>query len=67
MRVLVTGATSMIGRTVINRLVERGDEVTSLQRRPSGIEGIAEIQGSITDIDVVERAVEGQELSLIHI
>ncbi len=66
MRVLVTGATSMIGRTVINRLVERGDEVTALQRRPSGIEGITEIQGSITDIEVVHRAVEGQE-GVIHV
>lgn len=66
MKVLVTGATSMIGRHVISRLVTRGDDVTALQRSPSGIDGITEIQGSITDVDVVEQAVEGQD-GVIHV
>lgn len=43
MRVLVTGATSLIGRHVVSRLVERGDQVTVLQRHPSGIAGVSEI------------------------
>lgn len=66
MKVLVTGATSMIGRHVIERLTARGDEVTCLQRSPSGIDGIREIRGSITDFEVVQRAVEGQE-GVIHV
>ncbi len=43
MKVLVTGATSLIGRHIVSRLVERGDEVTVLQRHPSGIEGVSEV------------------------
>lgn len=66
MKVLVTGATSMIGRKVIDRLIARGDSVTALQRRQSGIEGITEIQGSITDFDTVAEAVAGQD-GVIHV
>ncbi|MGQ7843959.1 NAD-dependent epimerase/dehydratase family protein [Granulosicoccus sp. 3-233] len=43
MKVLVTGATSLIGRHVVSRLVERGDQVTVLQRRPSGLNGVDEV------------------------
>ncbi|ASJ74902.1 NAD-dependent epimerase/dehydratase family protein [Granulosicoccus antarcticus] len=43
MKVLVTGATSLIGRHVVSRLLERGDQVTVLQRRPSGITGVSEV------------------------
>ncbi len=42
-KILVTGATSLIGRHIVSRLVERGDQVTVMQRSPSGIEGVAEI------------------------
>ena len=42
-KVLVTGATSLIGRHIVSRLLERGDEVTVLQRRPSGIAGVTEV------------------------
>ncbi len=42
MKVLLTGATSLIGRHVVARLLERGDEVTVVQRNPSRIEGVAE-------------------------
>lgn len=34
MRVTVTGATGLIGRAVVDRLLERGDEVTVLSRDP---------------------------------
>ena len=43
MKVLVTGATSLIGRHIVSRLVERGDQVTVLQRHPSGIAGVSEV------------------------
>ena len=55
MRVLVTGATSMIGAELARSLLTRGDELTVLQRRPSGLP-CREVLGDITD-----------SLSLIHI
>ena len=42
-KVLVTGATSLIGRHIVSRLLERGDEVSVLQRRASGIAGVTEV------------------------
>ncbi|MFK7858437.1 MAG: NAD-dependent epimerase/dehydratase family protein [Granulosicoccus sp.] len=44
MRILVTGATSLIGRHVIERLIQRGDEITVVQRGASGIEGVTEFR-----------------------
>ena len=43
MKILVTGATSMIGRHVINLLKARGDDITVMQRRNCGIEGVNEV------------------------
>lgn len=65
MRVLVTGATSMIGRMTVERLLARGDDVTTLQRTPSGLP-TAEFAGSILDPDVVDRAVDGQD-AVLHL
>ncbi len=66
MKILVTGSTSMIGRAVVDRLLARGDEVSTLQRSPSGIAGVTEFQGSITDVDSVLEAVLGQD-AVIHL
>ena len=65
MRILVTGASSLIGRRTVDRLVGRGDTVTTLQRTPSGL-GTAEILGSVTDPAVVERACTDQD-AIIHL
>ena len=65
-RVLVTGSTSMIGKAVVDRLIARGDDVSTLQRNPSGRSDVAEVQGSITDIDAVQHAVAGQD-AVIHL
>ena len=35
-KVLVTGASSMLGSAVADSLAARGDDVTVVQRRPSG-------------------------------
>ena len=49
MKVLVTGATSLLGARVVERLIARGDAVTVLQRNPSGLTGVHEILGDIAD------------------
>ena len=60
MRVLVTGASSLIGAGVVDRLVERGDQVVALQRRrvadlPDAVE---QYLGDIADHAVVSAAAE---------
>lgn len=66
MRILVTGATSMIGRMVAERLMARGDEVTVLQRSASELDGVRQFNGSITDAGIVSQAVDGQD-AVIHL
>lgn len=57
--VLVTGASGLLGSSVARRLVEAGHPVTTLQRRPSGVEGARDVQGSVTDPDSVADALAG--------
>lgn len=66
MKVLVTGASGMLGGGVARALAERGDEVTVLQRRPSGIDGVREVLGDITVPADVDRAVAGQD-AVMHL
>lgn len=63
MRILLTGATGMTGRATALKLLERGDDVTVLQRRPSGL-GCREILADLTDRTAVRAAAEGQDLVL---
>jgi 2-alkyl-3-oxoalkanoate reductase len=65
MRVLVTGASGMLGRATATALAGRGDEVTVLQRRPAGLPG-REVLGDVADPAVVRRAVEGQH-AVLHL
>ncbi len=65
MRVLVTGASGLLGATVVARLFERGDEVTTLQRRASGIDGVRDVRGSLTDQGAVDDAVRGAD-AVVH-
>jgi nucleoside-diphosphate-sugar epimerase len=55
MRVLVTGASGMIGRGVAQALIDRGDEVSVLQRRPSGL-SCREVLADVTDVAAVRQA-----------
>lgn len=63
MRVLVTGASGLLGRTTATALAARGDDVTVLQRRPSGT-GCREVLGDVADAVAVEKAARGQEVVL---
>ena len=65
MRILVTGASGMLGRATAQRLMSRGDQVTVLQRRPSGLP-CTEVLGDIADPAVVARAAEEQD-AVVHL
>ncbi|MFF2317258.1 NAD-dependent epimerase/dehydratase family protein [Arthrobacter sp. NPDC058097] len=66
MRVLVTGASGLLGREVARLLVRQGHAVTTFQRRPSGVDGAADFCGSVTDDEALRRAVDGAE-GIIHL
>lgn len=64
MRVLVTGASGLLGRGLARALIERGDDVTVLQRRPSGLP-CREVLGDVADAGAVARATAGQD-AVVH-
>jgi nucleoside-diphosphate-sugar epimerase len=62
-RVLVTGATSLLGGAVARRLQARGDDVTVFQRRPSEL-GFREVLGDVADRSAVDTAVAGVDVAV---
>src|SRR5699024_3280492 len=64
--VLVTGASGVLGSGVAQALRDAGANVTVLQRSASGLDGIQEIRGSVTDSEAVSKAVERVD-SVIHV
>ncbi|MBG6190624.1 nucleoside-diphosphate-sugar epimerase [Arthrobacter sp. CAN_A212] len=66
MRVLVTGASGMLGRVTAELLQAQGHEVRTFQRRPAGLSGIEDSLGSITDPTAVQRAVLGMD-AVVHL
>lgn len=65
LRVLVTGASGMLGGAVADALAARGDDVTVLQRRPSG-RGHREVLADIADGTAVTAAVAGHD-AVVHL
>ncbi|WP_138733249.1 NAD-dependent epimerase/dehydratase family protein [Modestobacter excelsi] len=65
MRVLVTGASGMLGRATATALADRGDDVTVLQRRPAGLP-CREVLGDVADPAVVGAAAAGQD-AVLHL
>jgi nucleoside-diphosphate-sugar epimerase len=64
--VLVTGASGFLGRAVAAEFVAAGHEVRTLQRRPSGVDGVKDLTGSITDAGAVAEAVDGAD-GVVHL
>lgn len=64
MKVLVTGATSMIGVATVQELLRLGHEVRILQRGESPL-NVEVVRGDIRDAEVVTRAVSGCDV-VIH-
>lgn len=67
MKVLVTGATGLIGNAVARKLAERGDAVRALVRDPARASGllpaaVERFAGDILDPAALARAMDGSEL-----
>jgi dihydroflavonol-4-reductase len=65
--VLVTGATGFLGRHLVRRLRERGEDVRALVRREADErrlreDGVEAVRGDICDLSAVRRAAAGREL-----
>ncbi|MCG7287581.1 NAD-dependent epimerase/dehydratase family protein [Cellulomonas sp. ACRRI] len=66
MTVLVTGASGLLGGAVARVLAGRGDDVRTLQRRPSGVPGVRDVAGSVTDPAAVAVALDGVD-AVVHL
>jgi len=67
-RVLVTGARGMLGGAIVTRLLARGHEVRTLQRRSSGLAQpgrVVETLGDLADPSAVALAMRGCD-AIIH-
>ena len=64
-RVVVTGASGLLGGSVARRLVQEGYAVTTFQRGAAGIPGAREVRGSLTDAEAVRDLMQGQD-ALVH-
>jgi nucleoside-diphosphate-sugar epimerase len=68
MRWLVTGGAGFLGINLVRHLLERGEQVTSLDREPFAYperDQITEVRGDIRDRTDVERAVDGADV-VVH-
>ncbi|MEV7760074.1 NAD-dependent epimerase/dehydratase family protein [Curtobacterium flaccumfaciens] len=66
MKVLVTGASGFLGQATAAAVRDAGHEVRTFQRRPSGVPGVQDVAGTMTDDAAVARAVDGVE-AVVHL
>lgn len=63
MKVLLTGGTGFLGRTVARSLAARGHDLRVLARAGSNLDGLPPgatiVRGDVTDLDSLQRAAEG--------
>jgi len=62
----VTGASGLLGGAVAAAVRDAGHEVTTFQRSPSGVTGVVDALGTVTDRAAVEAAVAGQD-AVVHL
>jgi nucleoside-diphosphate-sugar epimerase len=65
-KVLVTGASGFLGQATAAAVRDAGHEVRSFQRRPSGVPGVQDVAGTMTDDAAIARAVDGVE-AVVHL
>ncbi|MCU1404172.1 MAG: nucleoside-diphosphate sugar epimerase [Glaciihabitans sp.] len=66
MRVLVTGASGLLGRAVAAEILAAGHHVRTFQRRPSRVAGVEDYLGSVTDPAVLAVAAAGMD-AIVHL
>lgn len=66
MKVLVTGASGLLGRAVAARCRDAGHEVRTFQRSPSAVADVEDVRGSLTVAADVDRAVAGVD-AVVHL
>ena len=66
MKVLVTGASGFLGQATAAAVRDAGHEVRTFQRRPSGVSGVQDVAGTMTDDTAIARAVDGVE-AVVHL
>ena len=70
MRVLVTGASGLLGGAVATEIARAGHTVRTFQRRPSGlagvVDGVEDFLGSVTDVPAVVASLDGID-AIVHL
>jgi putative NADH-flavin reductase len=66
MKVVLFGASGMIGSRILNELVRRGHQVTAVVRNPEKITspGVTVVKGDVTDAASVAAAAQGAEAAI---
>ncbi|WP_406267362.1 SDR family oxidoreductase [Nocardia sp. NBC_00881] len=71
MRIAIFGATSTVGRLVVEQALREGHEVTAFTRSAASVgqrhERLHVMEGDVLDTNSVERAVQGQDAVLISL
>ena len=68
-KVLITGGGGFLGRVIVRRLIDRGDDVRSLARNfypELEALGVDQVQGNIADFDRVLKACADREV-IFHV